>query len=82
MHPAAERSQVASSTTMYTGTKTDVSTIPSLLLKMSGYDDNSSNDVAVVKIKKMPSSLSPDEEQEEFPIKVMTPPDCYVSIDS
>lgn len=84
VHSAAERTLLSSSETTTTspGTKIDVSTIPSPPLKMSGCDDNSTDDVLITKVTKLSSSSSPDEEQAEFPIKVMVPPDYYVPIDS
>ena len=82
VHSAAERTPLSSSETITASlsTKINVSTTPSLPLKMSGGDDNST-DVAITKITK-PSSSSPGEELAGFPIKVMVPPDYYVPIDS
>ena len=82
VHSAAERAPLSSSETIAASlsTKINVSTTPSLPLKMSGGDDNST-DAAITKITK-PSSSSPGEELAGFPIKVMVPPDYYVPIDS
>ena len=82
VHSAAERTPLLSSETITASlsTKINVSTTPSLPLKMSGGDDNST-DVAITKITK-PSSSSPGEELAGFPIKVMVLPDYYVPIDS
>ena len=82
VHSATERTPLSSSETITASlsTKINVSTTPSLPLKMSGGDDNST-DVAITKITK-PSSSAPGEELAGFPIKVMVPPDYYVPIDS
>ena len=79
--PSPTPSPTSNFATTSLGTKIDVSTIPSPPLKMSGCDDNSTDNVVITKVTKLPSSL-PDKEQAEFPIKVMVLPDYYVPIDS
>ena len=87
VHSRAERTAVSSSktTSMSPAPKIKISTIPdpsSSPLKMPVCDDNSTNDVVITKVTKLPTSSSTDKEQEDITIKVMVPPDYYIPIDS
>ncbi|XP_028412191.1 uncharacterized protein LOC114535014 [Dendronephthya gigantea] len=81
----AEKNAVSSSETNSMGPAPEnkISTTPnpsSPPIKMHGCDENSTNDIIITKITKLPTSSAPDKEQQDITIKVTVPPDYYVPI--